>query len=123
VNEERKRILNLLAEGQLTAEEAESLLSALEETPSAAPESRSGPARLLRIYIHDGEDGTVVKVNLPLALARFALKFVPEEQRAQIVEAGFDLDEFLASLGSGVPEGKLVEVHDPDGTEVLIEVV
>ncbi len=122
MNEERKRILNLLAEGQLTAEEAESLLSALEGTPAVGSAASGGPARLLRVYIHD-EDGTEVKVNLPLALARFALKFIPKEQQRQIVEAGFDIDELLASLRTDMPEGKLVEVHDPDGTEVLIEVV
>ncbi len=122
MNEERKRILNLLAEGQLTAEEAESLLGALEGTSAAEPATPAGPARLLRIYIHD-ENGTEVKVNLPLALARFALKFIPNEQQQQIAEAGFDVDELLASLRSDMPGGKLVEVHDPDGAEVLIEVV
>lgn len=73
--------------------------------------------------MHDPEDATEVKVNLPLALARFALKFIPEEQRAQIAEAGFDLDELLASLKSETPEGRLVELEQADGTRVIIEVV
>ncbi|WP_456446564.1 SHOCT-like domain-containing protein [Oceanithermus sp.] len=124
MNEERKRILQMLAEGQITAEEAAELIEALGDAPRADAELRpGGPARLLRIYVHDPEDATEVKVNLPLALARFALKFIPEEQRAQIAEAGFDLDELLASLKSETPEGRLVELEQADGTRVIIEVV
>jgi DNA-binding transcriptional LysR family regulator len=124
VNEERKRILQLLAEGQLSAEEAAELLEALEEAPRADAGSQpGGPARLLRIYVHDPEDATEVKVNLPLALARFALKFIPEAQRAQIAEAGFDLDELLALLKSETPAGRLVEIEQGDGAQMIIEVV
>lgn len=123
MSEERSRILQMLADGQISAEEAERLLEALEESPTeVVPARQQGTARLLRIYIND-PDGTVVKVNLPLALARFALKFIPKEQQQQINEAGFDIDELLASLRSDMPEGKLVEINDADGTEVLIEVV
>jgi len=124
MSEERNRILQMLADGQITAEEAGRLLEALE---GGAVEAElvgrdKGPARLLRIYIND-PDGTEVKVNLPLALARFALKFIPKEQQRQIAEAGFDVDELLTSLRSDMPEGKLVEISDANGTEVLIEVV
>jgi len=123
VSEERKRILQLLAEGQITAEEAERLLEALEGAPKEAElVGRKGPARLLRIHIDDPDSGQV-RVNLPLALARFALKFIPKEQQRQIAEAGFDLDELLTSLQSDTPEGKLVEIQDPRGAQVLIEVV
>ena len=123
MNEERKRILQLLAEGQITAEEAERLFEALEgERAEAELVRRKGPARLLRIRIDDPDAGQV-RVNLPLALARFALKFIPKEQQQQIAEAGFDLDELLASLQSDTPEGRLVEIEDPRGAKVLIEVV
>ena len=123
MNEEHKRILQMLAEGQITAEEAAELIEALEDAPRVQARPASGRARLLRIYVHDPDDATEVKVNLPLALARFALKFIPEEQRAQIAEAGFDLDELLASLKSETPEGRLVELEQGDGTRVIIEVV
>ena len=123
MNEERKRILQMLAEGQITAEEAARLLEALEDVSQEQTERRPKAARLLRVYVHDPDDATEVKVNLPLALARFALKFIPEEQRLQIAEAGFDLDELLASLKSETPEGRLVELEQGDGTRVIIEVV
>jgi len=123
MSEERSRILQMLADGRISAEEAERLLEALNgEVGGVEPPARKGPARLLRIYVKD-PDGAEVKVNLPLALARFALKFIPKEQQQQIAEAGFDIDELLASLRSDMPEGKLVEVRDADGAEVLIEVV
>ena len=124
MNEERKRILQMLAEGQISAEEAAELIEALDDAPPAVAKPRpEGPARLLRMYIHDPEDATEVKINLPLALARFALKFIPEQQQAQISEAGFELDELLASLKSETPAGRLVEIEDGDGTRVIIEVV
>ena len=123
MNEERKRILQMLAEGQISAEEAAELIEALDDAPAVAEPRPEAPARLLRIYIHDPEDATEVKINLPLALARFALKFIPEQQQAQISEAGFELDELLASLKSETPAGRLVEIEDGDGTRVIIEVV
>ncbi|WP_293177698.1 hypothetical protein [Oceanithermus sp.] len=123
MNEERQRILQLLSEGKISAAEAERLLEALEEVPKEAELlGRKGAARLLRIHIDDPDSGQV-RVNLPLALARFALKFIPKEQQRQISEAGFDLDELLTSLQSDTPEGKLVEIQDARGAQVLIEVV
>lgn len=123
MKEERERILQMLAEGQISTAEAAELIEALEDTPRAHAEPRRAAARLLRIYIHDPDEATEVKVNLPLALARLALKFIPEEQQARITEAGFDLDELLASLKSETPEGRLVELEQGDGTRVVIEVV
>ncbi|WP_457630159.1 SHOCT-like domain-containing protein [Oceanithermus sp.] len=122
MNEERKRILEMLAGGQISAQEAAELLEALEGGAEAVETQPQRPARLLRININDA-DGTQVRVNLPLALARFALKFVPKEQQEQIAASGFDLDELLSTLGNDMPEGKLVEIKDADGAEVLIEVV
>ncbi|WP_457636896.1 SHOCT-like domain-containing protein [Oceanithermus sp.] len=123
MSEERSRILQMLAEGQISAEEAGRLLDALEGAGAdPVPAGVQKPARLLRVYVNDPE-GAEVKINLPLALARFALKFIPKEQQRQIAEAGFDIDELLSSLRSDMPEGKLVEIRDTDGTEILIEVV
>ncbi len=125
MNEERKRILQMLADGQINAAEAEALLDALDgdgrDSATQLTKPKGSP-RLLRIRVSDNE-GSKVRLNLPVALARFAFKFIPEEQRRQIAEAGFDLDELLASLSSEVPEGKLVEVEGPAGENVLIEVV
>ena len=123
MNEERRKILEMLAAGQLTAEEAERLLEALEGASAREQTPVKGrPARLLRIEVHDPEDEALVRINLPLALARFALKLVPKEQQEQIREAGFDLEELLDSLGTDVPEGRIVEVEGGKGEHIVIEV-
>lgn len=150
--DERRKILDLLENGQITAEQAAVLLKALSPDAPPPPPPRPRPptasagravmafstsdgphkgiARLLRISIDAvGEDGknAKVKVNVPLALARFATKFMPEEARVQLSDQGIDLSELLDSLGDEVPEGRLVDIDaaDEDGqtAKIIVEVV
>jgi len=102
MSEDRVRILNMLAEGKITAEEAERLLDALESrTPnSAATESapsaiKGDPTPLLNAlpkFLHvkvDGEEGEKVDVKVPLALVRSGLKLtslIPPQAMDQINE-------------------------------------
>lgn len=83
MNEQRRQILQMLAEGKITADEAERLISAL-ETPaskSAEPEpSQSGKTnpKYLRVQVDSeehGEDGpTKVNVRVPMQLLRAGVK-------------------------------------------------
>jgi len=102
MSEDRVRILNMLAEGKITAEEAERLLDALESrTPStaaagSAPSAIKGdPTPLLNAlpkFLHvkvDGEEGEKVDVKVPLALVRSGLKLtslIPPQAMDQINE-------------------------------------
>lgn len=80
MNEERKRILKMLAEGKISTNEAEDLLDALGKSDSRQSDQDSGPA-LLKIknvkYIYvkvlsAREDN--VDVRVPLGLIRAGMK-------------------------------------------------
>lgn len=85
MSEDRARILNMLAEGKITAEEAEQLLDALETrtapaAPAAGPAIKGDPTALIAalpkyLYVKVlSENGDNVDVKVPLALVRSGLK-------------------------------------------------
>jgi len=110
MNEDRKRILGMLAEGKITAAEAEMLIDALEpesSEPAPAPLASSadwptGPApagatpKFMYVKV-TGKDR--VDVKIPLALLRTGLKLtslIPPQAMDQINEsmsdAGMSID-------------------------------
>ena len=116
-DEERIKILQMVEEGKVTAEEAATLLRALEggrrSGPAAAP-APGGKRQFLRIQVTDLESGTAkVNVTLPMGLVgaglRMAERFAPQFE-------GFDMQELQDLLASGV-DGKLVEVVDEGDNE------
>lgn len=122
---EQRRILELLASGQLTVDEAAELLAAL-PTPAAVPAPPPKPralARQLHIRIEtDGDDGaeqTRINVNVPLGLAKFAGKLLPADAKKQLERQGVDLAELLSALDGDLPEGPLVDIetNEDDGAQ------
>ena len=99
--------------------------------PVAAPPKPRPPARLLRITVdarENGNDAAKVRVNVPLQLARFASRFLPQEARAEFDGHQIDLGALLEAMGDEVPEGRLVDVdaRSDDGTKsarIVVEVV
>lgn len=112
MSEDRARILNMLAEGKINAEEAERLLDAL-DARTAAPAAtvpglsaiKGDPAPLINAlpkFLHvkvDGEEGEKVDVKIPLALVRSGLKLtslIPpqamEQLNSQMAESGMSID-------------------------------
>ena len=74
-----KRILEMLSEGKISVEEAERLLSLVEKPavpeplePGARPKRRNGPGKYLRIVGVDGEERFDIRV--PLSLIRGGVK-------------------------------------------------
>lgn len=138
--DERKRILDMLSEGKITAADAAALLAALggggRAGPIAGPPprpprpARTGAARTFRVSIDaldDADERARIRVNIPLGLARFASRFLPPEARAHLDAQGIDLEGLIESIGDDVPDGQLVDidVDAPDGTKkarIVIEV-
>ncbi|MHB8417612.1 MAG: SHOCT-like domain-containing protein [Myxococcales bacterium] len=109
MNEERRRILDLLAAGKVTAAEADQLLAALEtkEPPAAAQAAArdQGPAspKYLRVlvegYLDDQHPGGKVNVRVPMNLLRAGVKLaallpagVSDQINAALHKQGIDVD-------------------------------
>jgi hypothetical protein len=97
MSEERRKVLQMLSSGQVSAEEAEHLLDALERPPSAVATVTvaTPPARprYLRLVVHQegGEDGPVmVNARVPIQLLRAGVKLasvIPPQAQEYVNEA------------------------------------
>ncbi len=78
MTEERRRILNMLAQGKISAQEAEALLDAVPGSSSAPSEAASvnKPApKYLRVLAEgDGHQGGKVNVRVPINLIRAGVR-------------------------------------------------
>jgi len=101
MNEARQRILKLLEEKKITATDAERLLEALTDTPRG---------KTLRILVFKGGDKPATRVEIPLGLARWAAKFVPDQELAR---HGVDPKRIVDAIESDVL-GKVAEVTEDD---------
>lgn len=120
--EERMKILKLIEEGKISAEEGAKLLSALSDSRRGmqVPPRPSAPggARMLRVRVTDTRTGrSKASVQIPLALVDAGLKigahFAPEVQ-------GVDMSNVMEALRMGVT-GKIIDVTDEeDGEHVEI---
>jgi hypothetical protein len=119
--EERMKILKMIEEGKLSAEEGAKLLSALSSGrgPSAPmPPRMSGSARWLRVRVTDISTGrSKATVQIPIALLDAGMKigahFAPEVE-------GVDMASIMEALRSGTT-GKIIDaVDEKDGEHVEI---
>jgi hypothetical protein len=108
MNENRKRILEMLAGGQITSDEAERLIAALEKEPaSSGGGTDSRPKdwpKYLRVVVeaeegHHGNGPAKVNVRVPFQLLRAGVKLasiIPPQARVQVNDAlhehGIELD-------------------------------
>jgi hypothetical protein len=95
MNEDRKRILAMLAEGKITADEAERLLDAMVRRPDLiepAPSRSNGAPKYFRVEVNaNDEDGPAkVNVRIPMQLLRAGVRLsalIPPEARDQVNDA------------------------------------
>jgi hypothetical protein len=106
MKEERRRILSMLSEGKISAQEADALLDAVSD-PSGSPQTDTlvaapvKPAKYLRVLVEGDEDGRSNKVNVrvPLDLIRAGMRLAAllpavayEPVNRALKEQGLDLD-------------------------------
>lgn len=112
MSENRKRILDMLAGGRITANEAERLLNALDNGPivDVTPAKTFGSSKYLRVLIEReperaGDEQTRVNIRVPLQLLRAGVKLkslLPDDARDHMNEAmrekgiDFDINQFKA---------------------------
>ena len=115
---ERLKILTMLEEGKIKADEAARLLEAVggsgAEAEAAATTKGRGRTLHIRVF-RGGSERPNVNVNIPLSLAKWALKFVPADAKARMGDKEIDLDELGTLLGENV--GEIITVRDEDKDE------
>ena len=131
------RVLQLVAEGKLSADDAAPLLDALQRASRAAPGAGAGAgvgsrfagadlgapqsagptgepgqqARFARIEVRES-GRRVVDLRIPISLGRFALSRVPGLSKEHVAEVE-------QAVMSGA-HGPILDVQDPDGDGVRI---
>jgi hypothetical protein len=119
MNEQRKDILDMLAEGKINAGEAEQLIAALERDqppPASRPDSRpKAKAKFLRVVVESLEEGEQARVNVrvPLQLLRAGVRLAALIPPQALVQANAELSK------SGVPFD-LTQLK-PEQLEALVE--
>jgi len=131
MSDSRMKILEMLSEGKITADEASSLLekvSATENTPTESEEeiepAHTSP-RYLRVVV-DSSDGDKVNIKVPMSLIKTGIKLsalMPTDAADAIKDQGIDLamlkdlpaDELIQALRE-----LEVNVDSADGDTVRI---
>ncbi len=112
MNTERSNILEQLASGQISADEAARLLN--QPAPQPASSNATTANRWFHVRVTDLDTGKQkVSVNLPLSLVDAGLK-IGARYEPQI--AGLDLHELVEQLKAGAG-GRLVDVEDFESGE------
>jgi len=104
MNEERKKILEMLSEGKITVEEAEKLMEALSQDQQESTEIKDASGtkvlKYLRVLVEPKDKGgDRVNIRVPLNLIRAGMKwasFIPKEAQEKVdkvlTEKGLDLN-------------------------------
>ena len=115
------RVLRLVAEGRLTAEEAGPILDALDGTSDAADaqagdaagQPADAPARALRVEVTEA-GRSIINLRIPLSLGRAAISQVPGISEATS-------DRIREAIAAGI-KGPIVEIDEGgDGVRISIE--
>lgn len=120
--EERMKILKMIEEGKISAEEGAKLLATLSEsrrqTPGTGVSRGFGGARWLRVRVTDVASGRAkATVQLPLNLLDAGMK-IGAHFAAEV--NGVDMSTIMEALRSGMT-GKIIDVIDEkDGEHVEI---
>ncbi len=125
MNEDIKKILKMIEDGKISAEEATVLIDAINEKDATI--TRTSKAKSLKIYVYDKvQDKKKVDVTIPLSLAKgflkFGLKFVPDHSlKIDGKELqNMDFDEIIRAIEEGA-QGTLVDIDESD-QRVIIKV-
>ena len=125
--EERTRILEMVAAGTISAAQAGDLLSALEPpSPPAvaprpaqmvAPPPKAVQRRYLVIEIIAKGGESHVNLRIPLGMARAIGRFIPRKAQGYLNEYDINLEDLLEGIGVAEDTGTLLEVSDNGGED------
>jgi hypothetical protein len=113
--QDKEKILTMVAEGKITAEEAEKLINALnanrkEQKPGTSLVKltdkirNSSPFQGKIIVEIKSAKGENVKIKLPLKLANLALNMIPKDKLSELDQEGVNLKEIIGNISGFVNE-------------------
>jgi hypothetical protein len=121
-NEERIRVLQMVAERRVTPEEADEVLGTLEPVAAPSLPSSASPSpvaktgqRTLRINVHRGRKN--ITVRIPSGLPRESQQFLTRQVVPSLAAHGVGLDELLDVFEQFPSNTKLVEIHEDEGDD------
>jgi hypothetical protein len=120
--EERMKILKMIEEGKISAEEGTRLLGALSKQKQRRAGSTEDSPRWLRVRVLDLVSGKEsVRVNLPISLVNVGMKmgarFIPDAEQETVME------DLAQALNQGMT-GKIVDIIDEEEgqrVEIFVE--
>jgi hypothetical protein len=113
-SDERMKILTMIGENKISAEEGARLLQALQQGSKRNADERPRDPRWLRVKVTDTRlNKPKVNINLPMSLVNVGIKlgarFIPSDKEA-------DFAGVLQAIRSGAT-GKVFEYEDRDDAE------
>jgi len=130
MTDERRKILEMLSEGKISAEDAERLLDKIEAGPSSTPRpprKPGEPSKIKWLLVHvDSKDGDKVNVRVPISLIRTGIKLgaiLPSGANERIQASGIDLNDLAKLADEDLMEALAdlqVDVDSEDGDAVRV---
>jgi hypothetical protein len=114
MNEEKRKILEMVKDGKVTLEEAEQLLDKLnlnESSEKVAKIKKPNSKKFLRVRVTE-EDKVKANVNIPIALAEVGLNLIPKS-KLKVDGKQINMDQILKLIEEGT-EGELVNIDAED---------
>lgn len=144
-NNDKTRILSMLSERKITVEEAEKLLSALDNGSDPKPTEpvtvksvKKKRPKKVRILVDAGEnagDSAKVNLNIPIALIRTMgptiARKMPQKAKDKLEEKGVDIEDILSGIETMIDEADEngldedivnVDVGEADGDNVKVRI-
>lgn len=116
MKEERYKILKLVEEGKIRAEEAEELIKKLEEI-------QQKEKRYLRVNVIENEK-SIVNINVPLSFLKWGLKFANTYAEKYGEKIEISPEEIEKLINDPDFKGRIVDINTPEeNVQVIIEIL
>ncbi len=124
--EDKRKILDMVAEGKITAEEAAKLLAAMNPKPVSVVKGK----QLVFQIIREGSEKPKVNIAIPLKLAKFGMNFIPKNGKinANLGDTDFDISSInwqeIIEMASAGETGELfyMEIEEEDKGTITIRI-
>lgn len=125
MTEERLRILEMVAEGKISVEEADQLMEIMDLSDNKyhgkSQKTTPKKSKSLKILVQEGGKEKV-NLSIPLSLAQAFTGFMPENARAKLEDKNINISELLENLENENGDGKLIDIDEGnEHVEIRIE--